>query len=95
MFNNGNFKKVRTKALGASQFPYLTRCSTQKLFWSSQTQRQPSEMIHAKESSSLRCTQQSLTQIRDVAGQLTAISAGEILHRLLARCSEDVSVDGS
>lgn len=36
-----------------------------------------------------------LTQICDVISQLTSISAGEILHRLLTRCTEDVGVDGS
>ncbi len=40
-------------------------------------------------------TQQILTQICDVVGQLAAISTGEILHCVLARCSEDVGVDGS
>lgn len=36
-----------------------------------------------------------VTKIRDVVSQLAAIAAGIILHCLLTRCSENVSVDGS
>lgn len=34
------------------------------------------------------------TEIRDVFRQLTAVGIWEVLHRLLARCSQDVGVDG-